>query len=387
MRKKIKVALINKVFSLGYGGGERYGVNLARALSQRGIEVHLFGTIFEDIPSEAVIHRVYSPKWPAFRRITKFVTYTRALVKSQDFDIVYTLTQYYPSHVFRLGGGVYKHWMNLRFPGIVPRLLHYILNPVHLAHLYLESRMYLPENYKAIIANSNLCKSHAISYYQVPGDRIEVVYNGVDHSIFNLEVRKLYRKSQRNVLGLSDNDAAILFVSNNWKRKGMDMILQALHLLGKDAGHFKLIGVGKGKKQRFMKQAKALGIDSQVRFLKPTREIERFYAAADILVLPTQYDPFSNTCIEAMACGLPVITTACNGASEVITHKKTGFILEKKDNVKTLTSYLTCLIDKESRETMGLKAADSVRDFTIEYNMEETLKVFNMEITCDSQVN
>lgn len=372
----MKIALINKVFSLGYGGGERYGVNLARALCQKGIEVHLIGTVFEDVPSEAIIHRVYAPKGPAFRRITEFVSNTRSVVSSNDFDIVYSLTQYYPSNVFRVGGGVYKYWMNLRFPGVLPRLFRYLINPVHLAHLYLESRMYCSENYKAIIANSFLCKGHVLSYYQVPEERIEVIHNGVDRSIFNLKVRELYRKSQRNVLGLSDADVAILFVSNNWKRKGIDMILQALHLSEKNAGHFKLIILGKGKKQRFMKKAKEFAIDCQVSFLEHSREIERYYAAADIFVLPTQYDPFSNTCIEAMACGLPVITTAYNGASEVISHKKTGFILEKKGNVKTLTFYLTSLIDKELREDMGQKAAQSARILTVDQNMENTLKVF-----------
>ena len=373
----MKVALINKVFSLGYGGSERYGVNLARTLCQKGIEVHLFGALVEDVSSEAIVHRVNTPKRPAFRRITKFITNTRPLVNSQDFDIVYSITQYYPAHVFRIGGGVYKHWMNLRFPGIVPRLLRYLLNPVHIAHLHLESSMYRPENYKAIIANSNLCKGHAISYYSVPGDRIEVIHNGVDQSTFNLEIRDPYRKSQRKVLGISNDNIGILFVSNNWQRKGMDTILQALHLLGKDARYFKIIGVGKGKKRRFMMRAKELGIDSQVCFIEPTREIERYYAAADIFILPTQYDPFSNACIEAMACGLPVITTASNGASEVITHKKTGFVLDKNDNAKTLAFYLTCLIDNEPREAMGLKAAESVLDLTLEQNMEETLKVFN----------
>jgi len=105
----MKVALINKVFSLGYGGGERYGVNLAKSLCSKGIEVHLFGTVVEDVPSEAVVHSVTAPVRPGFARVTGFVSHTRPMVQAQDFDIVYSLTQYYPVHVLRVGGGVHKH--------------------------------------------------------------------------------------------------------------------------------------------------------------------------------------------------------------------------------------------------------------------------------------
>jgi UDP-glucose:(heptosyl)LPS alpha-1,3-glucosyltransferase len=374
----MKIALINKVFSLGYGGGERYGVNLAKALCSKGIEVHLFGTVVEDVPEgEAVVHTVSAPTRPGFRRVTGFITHTRPLVQAQDFDIVYSLTQYYPVHVFRVGGGIHKHWMTLRFPGKLRRLLRYLLSPVNLAHLYLESRMYNPKNYQTIITNSNLCKSHVISYYQVPPNRIEVIYTGVDQRVFNLSIRDTHRKPQRSVLGLSEDDIGLLFVSNNWKRKGMESILQALYLLGKNARYFKLIGVGKGKKRHFVSMAKKLGLYPQIRFLEPTREIERYYGAADVFVLPTQYDPFSNACIEAMSCGLPVITSRCNGASEIIEHKKSGFIMNHADNIKSLAFYLTCLLDQGARESMGLQAAKSVQHLTVEHNMDETLKVFH----------
>src|SRR3990172_11265867 len=75
----MKVALINKVFSLGYGGGERYGVNLAKSLCSKGIEVHLFGTVVEDVPSEAVVHSVTAPVRPGFARVTGFVSHTRPM--------------------------------------------------------------------------------------------------------------------------------------------------------------------------------------------------------------------------------------------------------------------------------------------------------------------
>ncbi|HLC17208.1 MAG TPA: glycosyltransferase family 4 protein [Thermodesulfovibrionia bacterium] len=372
----MKVALINKVFSLGYGGGERYGVNLAKSLCSKGIEVHLFGIVLEDVPSEAVVHSVTAPVRPGFARVTGFVSHTRPMVQAQDFDIVYSLTQYYPVHVLRVGGGVHKHWMTLRFPGSVHRFFRYLLSPVNLAHLYLELKMYNPKNYQKIITNSNLCKSHVSLYYHVPATSIEVIYTGVDHRIFNPGIREQHRKSQRGVLGLSEEDIGLLFVSNNWKRKGMESILLALALLGKDAGCFKLIGVGKGKKRHFVSMAKKLGLYSQIRFLEPTREIERYYAAADVFVLPTQYDPFSNACLEAMSCGLPVITSRCNGASEIIEHRKNGFIMEHADNVKSLAFYLTCLLDHGARESIGLQAAESVRHLTVERNMDETLNVF-----------
>jgi UDP-glucose:(heptosyl)LPS alpha-1,3-glucosyltransferase len=372
----MKIALINKVFSLSHGGGERYAVNLTRALCAAGHETHLFGVLVEDVPPEARVHFVEMPNYLTSYKILAFSSRVRTMIQAESFDIVYSLTQHYPVDLFRMGGGVYKHWMSLRYPNPLSRLLSYLLNPVHLAHLYLESKIYGTENYQRIIVNSKLCKEHAKRYYQVPDDRISVVYTGVDRSRFNPQVQTLYRTAVRQKLHLTQDDIAILFVSNNWKRKGMETILRGVHRLGKKGDAYKIIGVGKSRKTPFVRLAKKLGLSSQVLFYEAIQEIQTYYGGADIFVLPTLYDPFSNVCLEAMACGLPVITSESNGASEMITPGQTGFILNDSTDDQSLSVYLEALLDDSARKTIGGQAGLAVERLTVEHNLAETLEVF-----------
>ena len=101
----MKIALINKAFSLRHGGGERYAVTLARALCKKGQEVHLFGGRIEDVPSDAICHPVALPQGLGFWKVLAFPFLVRPLVEAEYFDIIYGLTQYYPVDLFRMGGG------------------------------------------------------------------------------------------------------------------------------------------------------------------------------------------------------------------------------------------------------------------------------------------
>jgi UDP-glucose:(heptosyl)LPS alpha-1,3-glucosyltransferase len=377
----MKIALVNKAFSSRQGGGERYAVNLARALCREGHEVHLFGSLIEDVPHEAQCHLINAPRWPAFRRILAFSVKVHSYMKNYNFDIVYGLTQYYPVDLYRMGGGVYKHWMSLRYDTAIKKWLSYLINPIHLCHLYLEAQIFNLHHHKQIIANSHLCKHHALLHYGIPEDRVNVIYTGVDKNIFNINVKDHYRDSERKRLGIDKDKIVLLFVSHNWKRKGLETIMRALNYAGKEAEDYMLVCVGKSKRRPFEKLAHINGLIERVIFCPPSQEIEKYYALADIFVLPTLYDPFSNVCLEAMSCGVPVITSASNGASEIIDNGVSGYILNNARDFKTLAYFLKELTDENLRLEMGRKAVRRSESFTIEKNLAHTLTLFHKLIT------
>ena len=371
----MKIALVNKTFSLSHGGAERFSVNLAAALVRGGHEVHAFAHQAEDLPDQVTLHRVSIVKKPAFRRVLSFARHIRQMLISESFDIIYGLTQIYPQDLHRMGGGIHRHWMRVRYPFMPWRWLNYLFNPAHLANIFLESRIYRPVNFRRIVTNSKLCKRHAQEYYGVPPERIAVIYNGVDHQTFNPQAATRYRSEVRQELGLSQDDPVILFVASNWKRKGLSVLLRALAILGRRGRTCQVLVVGRGKSTPFRKLVRQLGLDGCVHFTGATTQVERYYGAGDFLVLPTLYDPFANVCLEAMACGLPVITTTANGAAEIIRPGENGFVQHQPTDPQELALLLEPLLDVERRKSMGQIARETSLEFTTERNLAETLKL------------
>ena len=373
----MKIALVNHAFSLSHGGLERFSVNLATALHRDGHDVHAFAQQFRDLPAGVTEHVLRVPRKPSFLRILGFHRRAARAVGEQTFDVVYGLARFAPLDVYRMGDGVQKHWMRLRYPLAAWRWFNYLINPAHLCNLYLERRILTGSDCRRIVTNSQLCKEHAQRYYGIPADRIDVVYNGVNHEVFNPESMAARRDAVRRELGLKEDALAVLHVSNNWRRKGLSVLLRAVSQLGPRGKHVHVIVVGRGRPQPFLKLADGLGMAARLHLVGETREVQKYYAAGDLMVLPTRYDPFSNVCLEAMACGMAVITTTENGAAELIRVGENGYIQNDPQDANELARCLEHCLDRERIEAMGRKAWKTALPFTREKNMEATLAVFS----------
>ena len=111
------------------------------------------------------------------------------------------------------------------------------------------------------------------------------------------------------------------------RERGSEYLLQAISLLNVRGKRVKLMVVGKDHSAPYKRMSEQLGVAETGRFYRGLLlDIEKYYGAADIFVLPTLYDPFSNACLEAFGSGLPVITTAQNGFSELIEDGLNGFV-------------------------------------------------------------
>jgi tRNA A-37 threonylcarbamoyl transferase component Bud32 len=236
---------------------------------------------------------------------------------------------------------------------------------VFLVNWWLEHRL-MTGNVSYVIANSARYQAYAIRRYGVPSTRTCVIYNGYDPDQFPSPHSATLRTALRQKLGLTDDAVAFLFVSQDFTRKGLDLVIQAMPAVLRMHPRSWLIVVGKGRPARFLRLAQRLGIDRRVIFTGSSPDIESYYAMADALVLPTRFDPFANVCLEAMACGLPVVTSRINGASELIREGENGYVVEDPTDTEQLSARMCRLLDASHRNTLGHHSSRTAREFSLD---------------------
>ncbi len=190
-----------------------------------------------------------------------------------------------------------------------------------------------------------------------------MIYNGLPDIHFKRKPGT--RLDMRRDWGLRENDIALLFAGSGWERKGLKYVIQAISRISNR--NVRLLVAGTGKKPIFC--------PDNVKFLGPVAEMESLYVASDLLVLPTVYDPFSNACLEALSYGTPVITTVTNGFAEIIEPNVHGEVIGRADDVEALQEAIEKWIDPDRRESAREECAERARDFGMEKNVEQTLKV------------
>lgn len=382
----MKIALVIKEFVPSRGGLERYGDGLARTMVSLGHEVHVWTTRFpEKIPAGVACHRIESPAWWQWPAPTGVLTKMREAVSNHGCDTLLALSPFYPADVYRPADGVQAHWMRIKYPG---RWLRWCAQhlPRRLAIHAIERNLYQPHNCRRIVTNSQMVKNLVRRYYDFPGERIHVVHNGVDLNTFapgDEQGRIAWRRQWQ----IAPDTSVVLFVGNDWLRKGLGFLLRGARPMLQN-NQFALVVAGRGDVDKWRSLAQKLGIGERVMFVGASSRVVEWYRAADILVLPTRYDPFANVTLEAMACGLPVITTADNGAAELISHGQSGYVLSTRSeqgdyDIGELESYLAALLSPDARAKMGKLARAVASQYTLQRNAEATLAVCQASIATD----
>ncbi len=231
--------------------------------------------------------------------------------------------------------------------------------------LYRSMLPLLEYNYKAgrrkkIIAISQSVKKDLVRFCAVPNEDIIVIHNGVNLDEFHPAHKLIYRGPTRDRFDLEESDFVFLFVGHFFRRKGFNTVLKALSRLR--SKNVKLLVVGKHSAERdsFMRLTQDMGLNSRVIFVGRTDHVNHYYAASDAFIFPTFYEPFGLAILEAMACGLPVITSKLAGAAELITDSVNGMLLNDPTNESQLIRKMELLISNpELRMTLGKAARSS----------------------------
>jgi UDP-glucose:(heptosyl)LPS alpha-1,3-glucosyltransferase len=371
----MKIAIVQKTFA-HKGGAEQYAINLVEELIRQGHDITVLAHQWDRALSHGPkVQYVPMIKAPSFLQTLSFVQNTQKSLSKGHYDIVHSLSRVFPQDVYRMGDGIHRYWLMVQERNRLKRLLNFF-SLKHSVILWVEKQIFKKGNYRRIISNSNLCKDHAIQYYGVDPSLIRVIRNGVDFNRFNPHVRLAYRNKLRKIYDIDENDVVILFVAMNFRRKGLIPLLTAIGSLPRTC-RVKLLVVGKEKTGHFTRLASKLGINGNVVFVGPTSKIEEYYGGADLFVLPTYYDPFANVCLEALACGLPVVTTRTNGASELIRDGINGFVVSNPDDVKGLSEAIMELMNPKLRSNMAENAFERVKHLTIEAHVKRVCQVYD----------
>jgi UDP-glucose:(heptosyl)LPS alpha-1,3-glucosyltransferase len=343
-------------------------------LIRRGHTIEAFSSEWEE--TEGVrVHRVKA-SGPSFLRPLLFALRVRNEVERARPDVVISLERTFSQDIYRAGDGCHKEWLLRRLKTASPiKRLFIRLNPLHMVLLYIERRMFADKRLKTVVANSERGKEEIIRHYGLPEDSLCVIYNGINASEVTRVDAVQTRKRIRAECGISEGTVVLLFVGSGFERKGLKYLIRALAVLKKSDPDIRLLVVGKGRTAGYVKEAERLGVSGNVVFKGPVKGALDYYPASDVFVLPSIYEPFSNACLEALASGLPVVTSAINGASEVLTEGVNGASVKDPADHEEIAGKISIFLDAQKRSEAAPSAKAEAEKHTIEGNVNEFLRL------------
>jgi UDP-glucose:(heptosyl)LPS alpha-1,3-glucosyltransferase len=347
----LRIALTAPRLDPESGGLARWVGQFAAHLGRRGHDVHLVGFEAGPVAVDAEAHRLRDPgdPWARARAVAACLGRLRP-------DLVHDSGVAPHADVFQPATGSERLSERAVIAAGNPcRRLKARLSPKvfrrHRAMASLERHQCRRAG--AVIAMSALVRDLLLDLHPLPARRIQVIHNGVDTQIFHPEARRRRRLDARRQLGMGD-EPLFLLVAHNLLLKGADTAIAALARL--PAGcRARLVIAGGDADVPWRRRVRRAGLDGRVLFLGPGQDIPLLHAAADALVHPSRWDACSLVTIEAMASGLPVITTPCNGAGELITDGRSGFLVPAAADA-VLADRLQQLLDASLRARMGAAA-------------------------------
>jgi UDP-glucose:(heptosyl)LPS alpha-1,3-glucosyltransferase len=373
----MKIALALHDYDAHGGGAERWTDRHARYLLAAGHEVHLLSRRFRGAPANAVCTTI--PEGPGGR--LSFGAQVEKVLQSRSFDAVHDMGDgwacdvFLPHHGTRTGGFERNSALARPHARSVRRLANEWL-PRYRQFRDLESRQYSGD--KIFIALSEMVRADMQRYNKVPAERIRVVYNGVDVDRFHPATARLDRERRtklRNEWGLAGR-TVFLLVAHNFRLKGLDAALRAIGRLNAEGKPVGLVVAGAGRAAPYQAKARRLGCENVVRFVGDQRDPLPCYHAADAYVQPTYYDPCSLVVLEALACGLPVLTSRYNGAGELIEPGRQGFILSDPGDDDGLAHQMRTLLDADVRGAMSTAARELAERNTLAKNSESLVQLY-----------
>lgn len=213
-----------------------------------------------------------------------------------------------------------------------------------------------------VVAQSGYMRGQILETYRVPEDHVHVVHNAVDMEEFSVEHRLALRAEMRARWSIPEDALCLLFLGHNFRLKGLWQILGVLPKLAGGAADAHVLAVGRGTGRGQRAKAERLvrrhELGSRVTLAGPIRPSMKALAAADVLLHLSWHDSFGFVALEAMACGLPVITTRFAGASELVHDGVSGLLVDPGRNDEIIEA-IRALADPEVRARFGAAAAET----------------------------
>lgn len=305
----MKLAIVRQKYT-PFGGAERFVARALDALRAQGATVEIIAREWRNDGQDAGMRCdpfYLGRTW----RDWSFARCVQKIIAAGRYDLVQSHERIPGCHIFRAGDGVHATWLELAGKPLT------WLSPWHRYTLAAEAAMFRHPDLRAVICNSRMVRDDIAKRFPAIAEKLYVIYNGIDAEHFHPGLRALHRDTVRTKLGTGETAPVILFVGSGYARKGVATLIEALtRMTTRDA---EIWVIGRDKNQRYYARlARQFGVEKNIRFLGAQPDVRPFLGAADLFCLPTLYDPLPNSALEALACGLPVVTTTTCGAAEFI---------------------------------------------------------------------
>jgi UDP-glucose:(heptosyl)LPS alpha-1,3-glucosyltransferase len=373
----MRVGLVLDRFEPSRGGRERWTFAFAERLAARGHEVHIvtrrLGEAALRLP--AALHRVACE-----RSGLVFAEAARQALVPLALDIIHDMGTGWYCDVFQPHGGTWAA-VNDRKLLFLPLWLRWLkrgvdrLLPRQRRFQKLMARQYADRG-QVLLALSHSGAADFTRFHGVAPERIRIIYNGVDSERFSPARCAPRRAEARRRLGVEPGTVLALLVAHNFRLKGLAALLGAMARLAAQRLPVRLVVVGGRRLEVWRQRARRLGLDEWVTFVGQVDDPLPYYAAADLYVHPTFYDPCSLVVLEAAACGLPVLTSRYNGAAELFREGHEIALISDPADPRELAGAMYGLLDAATRRRLGAAARQVALAHTFERNVDEILAVY-----------
>lgn len=344
----MKIAVVIPKYGL-VGGAETFVFEVCERLAlQREFEIHVFANKWRSGQGPIIFHKVPAIRFPRYLEPVSFAYLANKLLHGQNFDLVHSHERIFEMDIFTFHGIPHRIW--------IKKIRKRPLTLFDRATAWVEQKGFCNNRLQTVMPVSSLVQEELLRQYDFLENKILINPPGVDLERFSILDPLKCRQEILLRYGWSQKDIIVLFVSMNFRLKRLDLVLKSMAFVSgkeKKNSNLKLLVVGKGDEKRFKRLARDMGISKQVIFAGVTREVEKYYMAADIFAMPSSFDTFGLVVLEAMAAGLPVIISKSVGARDLVKQGLNGFILSEEPSVSEMVTPLSLLLDSEKRKLMG----------------------------------
>jgi len=366
------------------GGAETYVVDLCQHLVRAGHQVDLYAESWREGILPEAVRCVAVPVSGKSRlaRLWSFARNSEQALQNANYDCTLGFINTWHHDVIIPQGGVHRGSLEAnakRFPTAWQRALYKAGKMANLKfwdYRRIERKQYDPERGARVVAVGRMVQEHLVEYQNVARSRIHLISNAIDPNRLVVPQPGATRCAFRNRMGFAPNDLIGLFVGHNFWLKGLKPLLKALHARKDQGRPAHLLVCGGGNLGPFRRMVRRLGLTETVHLIGFLPEIRDAFWSSDFFVSPTYYDPCSLVVFEALACGLPVITTSCNGAGDVITDGQEGYVITAPDAIGELSAAINHMTDDDARAAMSAHATALGREQSFERHVARLTKVF-----------
>lgn len=357
----MRIAIVQEHVDARRGGAESSTLEMAAGLAALGHEVTVIhsgggGRDVVSAPSAGELRLRAIPARGATRlaRTRDYLLRAAEHCRAGGYDIVHAVVPLSGCHVYQPRGGTYAETIARSVAlaettwGQALKRLSRRLNRRQQFLLRAERALLCGRDPPVTACVSEYVRRHVLAEFPgLPCGAVEVVFNGVDIECLADEAERAARSAWRAERGIGADEPLALFVAHNFKLKGLAELIRALGRPSRTA--WRLAVVGRDDPRPFRGLARRLNVEHRVDFAGAAHDARAAYAAADVLVHPTWYDPCSRVVLEALCCGLPVVTTRFNGAAEALTPDMNGIVIDTPRDAAALSRAVERCLTAELR--------------------------------------